>query len=111
MLGLVVLFYLNYDKAFAWNFIEGDCGGHGNWVWNRIYNNPKTIDVAFIGSSVIIAGINDQVVEDSFRRQTDLDLNFANLGYCRFGRNLSYAILKELFGQRNVKLHCPGSTS
>ena len=103
VLGMVVLFYLNYDKSFAWNFIEGDCGGHGNWVWNRIYNNPKPIDVAFIGSSAIIAGINDQVVEDSFQNQTNLDMHFTSLGYCRFGRNMSYVILKELLEEREVK--------
>ena len=102
-LGFVLLFYLDYDREFAWNFIEGDCGGHGNWIYNRIYNNQKPIDVAFIGSSSIIAGINDEIVEDSFQRQTKLDLHFANLGYCRFGRNLGFVVLKDLLKNRKVK--------
>jgi len=102
-LGFVLLFFLEYDRQFAWNFIKGDCSDYGHWIYNRIYNHPKPIDVAFIGSSVTKSSVNDYYAEHWFGKQTALDWHFANLSFCQFGRNMNYIILKDLFKKRTVK--------
>lgn len=102
-LGWVLLFTMDYDREFAWNFIKGDCSDYGHWIYNRIYHHPKPIDVAFIGSSVTKSSVNDYFVEHWVQKQTGLDWHFANLSFCQYGRNLNYVILKDLLKKRTVK--------
>ena len=100
--GLAFLFLPDYDKAFAWHFIKGDCGGHGARMYDRIYENTKPVDMAFLGSSHIISALNDEQIEDSIQSQ-GIDLHFANLGYCRLGRNMTYVLFKELMKKKQTK--------
>ena len=100
--GLILMFLADYDKSFAWNFIEGDCGGHGAWVHDRIYENPKPIDIAFIGSSHIISALDDEQIEIAFQEKGH-NLHFANLGYCRLGRNMSFVLVKALLEEKKTK--------
>ncbi len=102
-LGLVLLFNLDYDREFAWNFLKGDCSDYANWIYNRIYNNPKPVDVAFIGSSVTKSSINDFLLEKTFRKHSQLDWHFANLSFCQYGRNMNFVILKDLLTKKDVK--------
>jgi hypothetical protein len=103
LLGLILLFFVDYDREFAWNFIKGDCSDYGRWIYNRIYHNPKSIDVAFIGSSITKSSANDFYAEQAFQKQMQLDWHFANLSFCQYGRNLYYVLLKDLLKERQVK--------
>jgi hypothetical protein len=103
ILGLILIFFVDYDREFAWNFIKRDCSDYSHWIYNRIYHNPKPIDVAFIGSSVTKSSVNDFYTEQAFQKQTQLNWHFANLSFCQFGRNLYYVLLKDLLKERRVK--------
>ncbi len=86
------------DRRLVYQGLKNDCFGHGLWIHDRIYRNPAPIDVAFLGSSHTINGINDRLIDEIVP-----PAQVVNLGYCRFGRNFSYALLKELVDQREVK--------
>jgi hypothetical protein len=100
LLPLISLFILPYSEEFAYHYIENDCYNHGAWIYDRIKHNPAPVDVAFIGSSHTIHAIQDKKLEELVGQ----NLHFANLGYCRYGRNLEYLILKMLLKCKSPQL-------
>jgi len=100
MIPVVTLFMLPYSEEFAYHFIENDCYNHGSWIYDRINHNPAPIDVAFIGSSHTIHAIQDKKIEKLLGQ----NLHITNLGYCRFGRNIEFLILKMLLKHKSPKL-------
>jgi hypothetical protein len=100
LLLIVVLFLFPYSTEFARHFIKDDCYNHGAWIYDRITKNSTPIDIAFIGSSHTIHSFQEKKMEDIL----DNKFHLANLGYCRFGRNLEFLVVKELLAYKNPKL-------
>lgn len=100
MIPIVALFLTPYSKEFAYHYIENDCYNHGAWIFDRITKNQVPIDVAFIGSSHTIHAFQEKKMEEKL----ESNYHLANLGYCRYGRNLQYAILKLLLQHKSPKL-------
>ncbi len=97
---VVLLFALPYSNEFARHFIKDDCYNHGAWIFDRLTKNETPIDIAFIGSSHTIHSFQEKKMEMVLENRFHL----ANLGYCRFGRNLEYLFVKELVASKNTKL-------
>ena len=97
---LVTLFILPYSEEFAYHYIQHDCYNHGAWIYDRIVHNPAPIDIAFIGSSHSIHAYQDKKIEEML----GADYHLANLGYCRYGRNLEYALVRMLLERKTPKL-------
>lgn len=97
---MVVFILFPIDRRDRYNGLKEDCFNHGIWLYDRLFYSQKPIDIAFIGSSHTVNGINDKLIEDSLK---STGLTVANFGYCRLGRNLSYVLLKELFSVRHPK--------
>lgn len=77
-------------------YLRGDCSNQGIWIYDRIYRNPEKIDVAFLGTSRMMNSVSDRILSlDSLSGKT-----YANLGYCRPGRNLQYLILHDLLSAK-----------
>jgi hypothetical protein len=100
MIPIITFFTLPYSEEFAYHYIENDCYNHGSWIYDRINHNPSPIDVAFIGSSHTIHAIQDKKTEELLGQ----NIHIANLGYCRYGRNIEYLILKMLLKYKSPKL-------
>jgi hypothetical protein len=100
--GVICLFSMENDKAFAYHYIEGDCYNHGAWIYDRVFKNPEPIDIAFIGSSGTIHSVNENVIVKNLEGAAK-DLHVCNLGYCRLGANLYYVLAKDLFNHKKVK--------
>ncbi len=100
MIPIVALFLTPYSKEFAYHYIENDCYNHGAWIFDRITKNKTPIDIAFIGSSHTIHAFQEKKMEEMLGSNYHL----ANLGYCRYGRNLQYTILKLLLQHKSPKL-------
>jgi len=99
-LPVVILFILPYSSEFARHFIKDDCYNHGAWIFDRLTKNSMPVDIAFIGSSHTIHSFREQKIEAAF----DGKFHLANLGYCRFGRNLEYLFVKELLANKKPQL-------
>ena len=95
---VVIISIIQVDKRLNYLGLKDDCANHGIWIHDRITSNNKKIDIAFIGSSHTINGINDKLISE--RLKTKEAVNF---GYCRFGRNLSYVLLKEIYERKKIK--------
>ena len=93
MAGLLLLL-IPVDRQKSFSFTNENCMGQGTWVYNRLCKDTTPIDIAFIGSSHIICGVNDSLLENRLTAYSDIHI--ANLGYCRLGRNLHHSLINEL---------------
>ena len=95
---LIIISLIQVNKRSNYLGLKDDCANHGIWIYDRICYNKKNVDIAFLGSSHTLNGINDKLISE--RLKTKVAVNF---GYCRFGRNLSYVLLKEIYEHKKIK--------
>lgn len=100
LLVVVSLFVMPLDKKQGYSFMQDNCLGKSNWIYNRLFESDENIDIAFIGTSHIIDAVDEDVAAD-FMNRRGVKREIANLGYCRIGRNMDYAIIKDLFKQKD----------
>lgn len=98
MVGILVLILFPLNKKRAYTYLKDDCDGRGAWIYSRLYESETPVDIAFIGSSQTMNGINDSLIEN-----TSIDQHVCNLGYCRYGRNLQYVLLKHILEAKQPK--------
>lgn len=95
---LIALLILPVDHRHKYKGLLNDCFNQGLWIHDRITDNSEPIDIAFVGSSRTITGIDDSMITAQ-----DSMLVAVNLGYCRLGRDMTYHIVKELLEHRDVQ--------
>jgi len=98
---ILVVALIPVDKRLNFVGLKEDCFYHGVWLYDRIHLNPDPVDIAFLGSSHTVNSINDTLI---MRTCGDTSLHIVNLGYCRYGVNLYYAILKEVVRMKRPKM-------
>lgn len=99
--SFLALLVLPLDKKRAYHYLTGDCNGRGAWYYRRLYESATPVDIAFIGSSHTINGINDTLIEQQINVPGKPYRHVTNLGYCRLGRDLSYILVREVLKQKN----------
>jgi hypothetical protein len=78
---------------------------HARWVYERIHFDPTPIDVAVIGTSRLEAGVSPVALQQDLSTKLGRPIHVANLALLQSGRNLHYAIAKDLLTTRpEVKL-------
>lgn len=85
------------ERRMLFQHLTNDCANRSIWIYDRIFENHKPIDIAFLGSSHTMNGINDNLIQER------LNINTVNLGYCRFGEDLIYVFLKEIIKTKELK--------
>lgn len=88
---VVLLFVIPLDKRFSYAFLHDNCMNKGSWLYERVFINKEPIDIAFIGTSHTIDAIDEDVLSRSLPGVTPV-----NIAYCRMGRNMDYAVIKDL---------------
>jgi hypothetical protein len=99
--GIGYLFLGPFDKDYGYDYMLESCGKR-DFLYHRIFEDPTPVDVAFLGSSQTMCGLNDSLLEVLLSERIGKKTGVANLGFCRPGRSLHYAILKDL-----LKKHTP----
>ncbi|MBV8971433.1 MAG: hypothetical protein JO290_03985 [Sphingomonadaceae bacterium] len=79
-----------------WQLIENTLYGNATWAYERIHFDPAPIDVAIIGSSRTLLGLSGPCIAEKLAAD-GLPLNVANLSVIEDGRNIQWAIARELF--------------
>ncbi len=98
---IVAFMLIPVEKRSRYAGLKDDCFNHAIWIHDRLYMNEKSVDIAFIGSSHTVNGINDKLIENSLKTE---NTSVANFGYCRLGRNLSYTLIKEIYKKKKPKV-------
>ena len=102
--GIVILFLIPVDKNFSYHFVKGECDNKASWIYNRIFEQKENIDIAFTGASQTSCAIMDEYLENELSKLTENPTNVVNLGYCRRGRDIQFAMLIDLFQQKKPKI-------
>lgn len=100
---LAGILVLPIDKRYQYAFVKNDCAAKSNYIYHRLYEDTTGINVAFIGSSHTMCGLNDSIVHYHLT-QSGTDINVANLAICRIGRNMDYAIIKDLLKTKHPRM-------
>ncbi len=95
---ILLVFLFPQDKKQVYASLKDDCSNRGNWMYQRIYENPLPVDIAFIGSSRTENSINERLLEYYIPEYRTL-----NFAYCRYGRNLHYMLIKILIEEKHLK--------
>jgi hypothetical protein len=100
ILFITLLLLIPIPKKLHYQCLNQDCFNHAQWLYNRIYENPKKIDLVFLGSSHTINSINDSLIQ---QRLQHTNLNYTNLGYCRLGPDLYITLLNQILQKHSPK--------
>lgn len=103
LLGIILLFVLPYDPTFAYHSIEQHCR-NGHWMYQQMYHSDRNIDIALLGTSRTMCGVSDYTLEKTLNGDRQNKIRVANMGFARPGRNLHYAIAKDLFAHHEPDL-------
>jgi len=95
---LLLVLIIPVEKRLKYEGLKDDCFNHALWIHDRIFLNEKDVDIAFLGSSQSLNGINDILLEEKMEGES-----VVNLAYCRLGRNLSYVLLRELLAEKSPR--------
>lgn len=87
-----------------YQLLEGTIHERARWIYERIHFDPTPIDVVFIGSSRLGAGIDAARVAE----RTSLDV--VNFSLPEAGRNINHAIIAELLKTKTPRLIVLGVT-
>jgi hypothetical protein len=101
---LIILLFVQPEKKFAYTFVKGECDNKAAWIYQRIFENQERIVIAFTGASQTSCAIMDELVEKQLDSTLNSDLKVVSLGYCRRGRDIQFAMLKDLFSQKRPKI-------
>jgi len=103
-MGVVALFFIPVDKNFSYHFVHGECENKASWMYHRVFEDTRNIDIVFSGASHTDCAILDKYISEKLSKSAGKPINAVNFGYCRGGRDIQYVMLKDLFAHKNPKL-------
>ncbi len=104
LLPIVILFANDSDayKKFAFHKITESCSG--DFIYHRICEDITPVDVAFLGTSKTVNGVNDLLIRFVYEYYFQRKFNPVVISFCGGGRNIQYAIAKMLFENKKPKI-------
>ncbi len=103
LLVLLVLCVSSYSPYLRFNRMQDDAVKL-KWVYERIHFDETPIDIALIGTSRTMVGINGEALEGALVEKTDNPVRVANLAVSWQGRNMHYLLTKELLKSKECDL-------
>ncbi len=104
MAGIVSLFFIPLDKKFSYHFVRGECDNKASWIYHRIYEDTRGIDIVFSGASHTGSAIMDELISEEMGKALNAEINAVNLGYCRAGRDIQFVMLQDLFSEKHPEI-------
>jgi hypothetical protein len=74
------------------------------WIYERIHYDPTPIDIAFIGTSRTLFGVDSNEVESVLGGLTNEDLHVVNFALEHPGRDMHWLLARELLTTRRVRM-------
>lgn len=98
-----VLAALPDDPFQRWQLTDAKWYRQLFWAYNRIHFDERPIDIAIMGSSKTLLGLNAEHLERKIA-EAGVPLKVANLSILGAGRNVQWSIAEELLQKRAPKL-------
>jgi hypothetical protein len=105
VLTLAAMLALPHDPFVRWQAVRTEAYARLGWAYERIHYDRTPIDIAFIGTSHTMNGIDAQAVADEvagkgIRSPGGRCLTATNFSIPSYGRNLHWSIARELLETR-----------
>jgi hypothetical protein len=100
---LVAVIALPHDKYLRYQSLNDHTAPNAYWIYQRIHNDPTPIDVAFLGTSRTGRSVNTARLQQGLAAR-GIQAHAVNFHVVKTGRDMHYAIAKELLTNRKVKL-------
>ena len=82
--------YSRYKALATTDYIKA------GWIYERLNFDPTPVDIAFIGSSRTMQGIDSAAIERNLNDGSTVKLHVVNLGLPSLGRDVPYLIVRML---------------
>jgi len=105
-LGLMIA--IPHATYVRWQAVQTEAFARLGWSYERIHFDPTPIDIALIGTSHTMNGIDglavaQRIAAAGVRAADGQCLTVTNLAIPSYGRNLHWLIMRELLSQRKPK--------
>jgi hypothetical protein len=110
VLVLIGMVLLPHDRYIRWQDAQVEAYARLGWIYERIHFDLTPIDIAFIGTSHTMSGIDDSAVAKTINEVTISSatnphvIHVTNFAIPAYGRNLHWLIARELLENRHVGL-------
>lgn len=109
LLTLAAMVALPHTDYVRWQAPKTEAEARLGWLYERIHYDPTPIDVAFIGTSHTLNGVDAAAVERRIAASGSRDpdgrcVTVTNLAIPAYGRGLHYEIARDLLSTRKPKL-------
>ena len=78
--------------------------GPFNWIDWQVHHRTNDVDVAFLGSSRLFAGVNAAIVKEQLSAQLGRPAEVFTLGWHVAGYDALYAVARDLLAHRKVRM-------
>lgn len=96
LLTFVVILCLPKNKSLAYKALQQDYV-KGGWIYNRVAEDKRPVDIAFVGTSHTEGNVNDALIEQGLNDEFQHLFHVANMAIPQHGRNMHYVITKDIF--------------
>ena len=93
-----------HDRYHRFQSVDFVTTRKADWIYERLHFDATPIDVALIGTSRMGAGLSSPRIERRYCEATGRRIRVANLSIPATGRNMHYAIAKELYRTKQPAL-------
>ena len=106
---LAVMLVLPHDRYILWQSENTEAYARLGWAYERIHDDQTPVDIAFIGTShtmngIDAGGIAREIAASGVRNANGKCLTATNLAIPAYGRNMHWLVTRELLRARPVKL-------
>ena len=92
-----------HDRYIRWQDIRVEAYARFSWIYERIHFDQTAIDIAFIGTSHSMNGIDGAAVQAGLGEVGGACRHVVNFAFPSYGRNLHWLIARELLEHRTVR--------
>ncbi|MFK5947518.1 MAG: hypothetical protein QM500_01960 [Methylococcales bacterium] len=96
LLAFLIILLLPKDKTLAYKGLRNDYV-KGGWIYERLVDDNRPIDIAFVGTSHTEGNVDDELIERGLKKNFQHLYHVANMAIPQHGRNMHYVITKEIF--------------
>ena len=90
------------NRYQRWQLMDSSLDGRLRWIYERIHDDPRPIDVAILGASRAQLGLGAAAIEQQLAEHGK-HANVVNFSLEGSGRNIQWAILDEIYKAKSPK--------
>ncbi len=105
--AIAVMLALPHDRYIRWQALHTEAYARLGWAYERIHDDPTPLDVAFVGTSHTLNGVDAAAVDQALAAEgahtpDGRCVVVTNFAIPEYGRNLHWILARELLRSRRV---------